>query len=86
MAAKIAHEHLSPVTLAEPDGPAPLRRALDHAMLKIIQSPTRIQAAGTPPKTIEEFIGRVTSGTTALSVARIMKPLLQHLPLHTLLQ
>lgn len=43
-------------------------------MLKIIPAPTRIQAAGTPPKTIEEFIGRVTSGTSALSVARMISP------------
>ncbi len=43
-------------------------------MLKIINSPTRIQAAGTPPKTIEEFIGRVTSGTAALSIARMVSP------------
>jgi mannose-6-phosphate isomerase-like protein (cupin superfamily) len=43
-------------------------------MLRIIKSPTRIQAAGTPPKTIEEFIGRVTSDTTALSIARMVSP------------
>jgi mannose-6-phosphate isomerase-like protein (cupin superfamily) len=43
-------------------------------MLKIIKSPTRIQAAGTPPKTIEEFIGRVTSDTIALSIARMVSP------------
>ena len=43
-------------------------------MLKIIKSPTRIQAAGNPPKTIEEFIGPVTSETTALSVARMVSP------------
>src|SRR5512136_1268446 len=43
-------------------------------MLQIIKSPTRIQAAGTPPKTIEEFIGRVTSGTTAVSIARMVSP------------
>jgi quercetin dioxygenase-like cupin family protein len=43
-------------------------------MLKIIKSPTRIQAAGTPPKTIEEFIGRATSDTTALSIARMVSP------------
>jgi len=43
-------------------------------MFKIIKSPTRIQAAGTPPKTIEEFIGRVTSDTTALSIARMVSP------------
>jgi quercetin dioxygenase-like cupin family protein len=43
-------------------------------MHKIITSPTRVQAAGTPPKSIEEFIGRVASGTTALSVARMVSP------------
>ena len=43
-------------------------------MFKIIKSPTRLQAAGAPPKTMEEFIGRVTSGTTALSVARMVSP------------
>jgi mannose-6-phosphate isomerase-like protein (cupin superfamily) len=49
-------------------------KLLNHAMLHIIKSPTRIPAAGTPPKIIEEFIGRVTSGTTALSVARMVSP------------
>src|SRR5512136_1581630 len=43
-------------------------------MLKIITAPTRIQAAGNPPKTIEEFIGHVTSQTTALSIARMVSP------------
>lgn len=43
-------------------------------MHQIIKSPTRIRAAGTPPKTIEEFVGRVTSGTTALSIARMVSP------------
>jgi quercetin dioxygenase-like cupin family protein len=47
---------------------------LDNTMLKIINSPTGIQAAGTPPKIIEEFIGRVTSDTTALSIARMVSP------------
>jgi mannose-6-phosphate isomerase-like protein (cupin superfamily) len=43
-------------------------------MLKTITAPTRIQAAGTPPKMIEEFIGRVTSQTQALSIARMVSP------------
>ena len=43
-----------------------LVRPLDHTMLKIIKSPTRIQAAGNRPKTIEEFIGPVTSETTEI--------------------
>ena len=50
------------------------RRSLPSIMLKILKSPTRIQAAGTPPKTIEEFIGRVTSDTAAISIARMVSP------------
>lgn len=36
--------------------------------------PTTIQAAGQPPKLIEEFIGRVNSKTTAVSAARMRSP------------
>lgn len=43
-------------------------------MLKIIESPMRIQAAGTPPKSIEEFIGRVNSQTAEVSIARMRSP------------
>jgi quercetin dioxygenase-like cupin family protein len=43
-------------------------------MVRHIDSPTRIEAHGTPPKTIEEFIGRVNSGTSAISVARMVSP------------
>lgn len=43
-------------------------------MATLIQKPTRIQAAGQPPKIIEEFIGRVNSGTTAVSIARMTSP------------
>jgi len=39
-----------------------------------IEKPTRIQAAGQPPKSIEEFIGRVNSKTEALSIARMNSP------------
>jgi mannose-6-phosphate isomerase-like protein (cupin superfamily) len=35
---------------------------------------TAIQAAGQPPKLIEEFIGRVNSGTSAVSIARMKSP------------
>ncbi len=43
-------------------------------MPKLIEMPTRIHAAGNKPKSIEEFIGRVNSGTTQLSVARMKSP------------
>jgi mannose-6-phosphate isomerase-like protein (cupin superfamily) len=39
-----------------------------------IDGPARIQAAGNKPKIIEEFIGRVRSGTEAVSVARMTSP------------
>ena len=38
-------------------------------MAILIQKPTVIQAAGQPPKLIEEFVGRVNSGSVAVSIA-----------------
>ena len=39
-----------------------------------IAQPTRIQAAGNKPKLIDEFVGRVTTGTAAVSIARMRSP------------
>ena len=39
-----------------------------------ITAPTLIEAAGTPPKRIEEYVGRVNSGTNAVSIARMKSP------------
>lgn len=39
-----------------------------------ITQPTVIAAAGTPPKRIEEFVGRVNTGDAALSIARMVSP------------
>ena len=39
-----------------------------------IEEPTIITAAGNRPKVIEEFIGRINSGTTDLSIARMRSP------------
>jgi mannose-6-phosphate isomerase-like protein (cupin superfamily) len=36
--------------------------------------PAVVQAAGNKPKVIEEFIGRVNSGTAAVSMARMRSP------------
>jgi len=36
--------------------------------------PTKISAAGTKPKIIEEFIGRVNSNTSGVSIARMKSP------------
>ena len=43
-------------------------------MPRLMAAPTRIEAAGQPPKFIEEYIGRVNSGTEALSIARMRSP------------
>ena len=43
-------------------------------MPKLIESPTRIQAAGTKPKLIDEHVGRVNSGDASLSVAHMRSP------------
>lgn len=43
-------------------------------MPRLIATPSLVEAAGTPPKRIEEFVGRVNSGTDALSIARMTSP------------
>ena len=40
-------------------------------MARIIEGPAVVTAAGNKPKTIEEYVGRVASGTAAVSVARM---------------
>ena len=40
----------------------------------LIERPARLVAAGSPPKTIEEFVGRLNSGHDQLSVARMVSP------------
>ena len=39
-----------------------------------ITAPSIVQAAGNKPKIIEEYIGRVNSGTSEVSVARMKSP------------
>jgi mannose-6-phosphate isomerase-like protein (cupin superfamily) len=43
-------------------------------MPKLISSPTRVTAAGNKPKIIEEFIGRVNSSESRLSIAHMRSP------------
>jgi ethanolamine utilization protein EutQ len=40
----------------------------------LIECPARITAAGTKPKLIDEYVGRVNSATEALSVAHMRSP------------
>ncbi len=39
-----------------------------------IPTPTRIEAAGTQPKLIDEYVGRVNSGTDGVSIAHMRSP------------
>ena len=43
-------------------------------MPELIEEPTRVEAAGEPPKTIEEYAGLASSGHEAVSVARMVSP------------
>jgi mannose-6-phosphate isomerase-like protein (cupin superfamily) len=40
----------------------------------LIESPSVVSAAGQPPKTIEEFVGRVNTGESRVSVAHMRSP------------
>jgi len=46
----------------------------DRTMPTFIEKAAVIQAVGNKPKFIEEYIGRVNSGTTAVSIARMQSP------------
>lgn len=43
-------------------------------MPMLIPQPTRIQAAGNKPKLIDEYIGRVNSKTSGVSIAHMRSP------------
>jgi hypothetical protein len=43
-------------------------------MPQIISRPVIVEAAGNKPKIIEEFVGRPSTGTRAISVARMRSP------------
>lgn len=43
-------------------------------MPRLIESPTRIAAAGNKPKLIDEYVGRVNSGDESASVALMRSP------------
>jgi predicted kinase/mannose-6-phosphate isomerase-like protein (cupin superfamily) len=47
---------------------------LAPTMAQLIPAPSVVEAAGTKPKIIEEFVGRVNTGEPRLSVARMRSP------------
>ena len=42
--------------------------------MKKISSPSIIESAGNKPKVIEEYVGRVNSGTSSISIAKMSSP------------
>lgn len=45
-----------------------------HDMPRLIESPARIEAAGNKPKLIDEYIGRVNSAESKVSIAHMRSP------------
>ena len=43
-------------------------------MPELVSKPSRVEAVGNKPKIIDEYIGRIASGTAALSVAHMRSP------------
>jgi mannose-6-phosphate isomerase-like protein (cupin superfamily) len=43
-------------------------------MPRLIPAPSRVTAAGEPPKTIDEYVGRVNTGDGGVSVAHMRSP------------
>ena len=43
-------------------------------MPELVSKPSRIEASGNKPKIIDEYVGRVVNGTSALSVAHMKSP------------
>jgi mannose-6-phosphate isomerase-like protein (cupin superfamily) len=43
-------------------------------MPKLIESPSRVEAAGTKPKLIDEYVGRVNTSEERVSVAHMRSP------------
>jgi mannose-6-phosphate isomerase-like protein (cupin superfamily) len=43
-------------------------------MPELVEVPSRVAAVGTPPKTIDEFVGRASSGDSGVSIARMRSP------------
>ncbi|WP_232665449.1 cupin domain-containing protein [Pseudonocardia sp. TRM90224] len=43
-------------------------------MPRLIETPSRVTAAGEPPKTIDEFVGHVNTGEGRLSMAHMRSP------------
>jgi len=62
-----------PAPFARPRA-APSDPEKETELPELIQAPTVITAAGTPPKRIEEYVGRQNTAHESVSVARMVSP------------
>jgi mannose-6-phosphate isomerase-like protein (cupin superfamily) len=53
---------------------ASMIRSIIDPMATFIPKPTVLQAAGQPPKMIEEYVGRLNTKTETVSIARMKSP------------
>src|SRR5918998_6207323 len=51
-----------------------MRSAMLDRMPELIDTPSRVNAAGTEPKLIDEYVGRVSTGEQRLSIAHMRSP------------
>ncbi len=49
-------------------------REILAVMAELIHRPSRVAAAGEPPKLIDEYVGRASTGQAALSIAHMRSP------------
>lgn len=56
------------------DGKTYAKTGRNENVIRKIEAPTVLRAAGDPPKEIQEFVGRVNTGTEEVSVARMVSP------------
>jgi len=54
--------------------PATRSRRYRSPVARLIERPSIVEAAGRPPKTIREHVGRVNTGTDTVSVAHMSSP------------
>ena len=58
----------------EPESDFRLAFCHHRRMPELIAAPTRVEAAGTKPKLIDEYVGRVNTGAEGISIAHMRSP------------
>ena len=69
-----AHQNAQKCVTPRITGTRSISLIYPESMPKLIESPSRVEAAGTKPKLIDEYIGRVNTGEGRVSVAHMRSP------------